>query len=86
MDLPTFMAQNCDAFFFNAVFGNLHSPRDALLKAANTMKPGAHIVVCCWLARILANTYQYLASPHDSSGSWRRLSNYSCRIKTQSAD
>mmetsp|Transcript_7828 Transcript_7828/g.23532 ORF Transcript_7828/g.23532 Transcript_7828/m.23532 type:complete len:455 (-) Transcript_7828:3051-4415(-) len=45
MNLPAYQGP-ADAFFFNSVFGNLWSPRDALLKAALMLKPGGHIAIC----------------------------------------
>jgi SAM-dependent methyltransferase len=34
-----------DAAFFNAVFGNLHDQREALLRVALLLRPGGHIVI-----------------------------------------
>ena len=44
MDLPGYMGP-ADVVFFNAVFGNFHSPKDALNKAAMLVRPGGHVVV-----------------------------------------
>lgn len=44
IDLPNYMGP-ADAFFFNSVFGNVHSQREALLRAALLLRPGGHIVL-----------------------------------------
>ncbi|KAG1657679.1 hypothetical protein FOA52_013773 [Chlamydomonas sp. UWO 241] len=44
MELPPYQGP-ADAFFFNGMFGNMWSPRDALLKAALMLRPGGHIVI-----------------------------------------
>eukprot|EP00798_Chlamydomonas_sp_ICE-L_P032291 gene32291-16857_t len=45
VDVPMYMGRGCDAVFMNGCFGNMHSPRDALLHSALLTKPGGHIVV-----------------------------------------
>ncbi len=44
VDLPNYQGP-ADAFFFNAVFGNVHSQREALLRAALMLRPGGWVVV-----------------------------------------
>lgn len=67
MDLPNFLGP-ADAFFFNGVFGNLHSPRDALLKAALLMRPGGSVVVShpmgrAWHSRLHAEDPAHVPHP-----------------------
>ena len=62
VDLPAYMGP-VDAFFFNAVFGNVHSQREALLRACLLLKPGGHIVVShplgrAWQAQLAAEQPQ----------------------------
>ena len=45
VDLPPYLTAGTDAVFMNACFGNMFSPRDALLKAALAVKPGGYVVV-----------------------------------------
>jgi len=45
-----------DAAFFNAVFGNLHDQREALLRTCFLLRPGSHVVIshplgCAWHER-----------------------------------
>lgn len=56
VDLPSYMGP-FDTAIFNAVFGNLYDPKDALLRAAFLVKPGGHIVISHplgsrWLAQL----------------------------------
>lgn len=44
VDLPAYQGP-ADALFMNGVFGNLHDPRDALLRAALLLKPAGHVVL-----------------------------------------
>jgi hypothetical protein len=44
MDLPDYQGP-ADTIFMNGVFGNMHSQRDALLKAALLLRPGGHVLV-----------------------------------------
>jgi len=44
IDLPTFQSP-VDAIFMNAVFGNVYSQHEALLKAALLLRPGGTLVV-----------------------------------------
>lgn len=47
-----------DAVFFNAVFGNLHDPHEALLRACFMLRPGSHIVVSHPLGRLWHEAYR----------------------------
>lgn len=51
VDLPNYLGWAADAFVFNSVLGNLHSPRAGLLKAALQLRPGGHVVVSHPLGR-----------------------------------
>ena len=44
MDLPDYMGP-FDVVFCNAVYGNLHNPREALLKLLLMTKPGGYVVI-----------------------------------------
>lgn len=49
-ELPAYQGP-FDAAFFNAVFGNLHDPREALLRACFLLRPGSHVVISHPLGR-----------------------------------
>jgi riboflavin kinase len=49
-ELPAYQGP-FDAAFFNAVFGNLYDPREALLKVALMMRPGGYVIISHPLGR-----------------------------------
>ena len=57
VDLPNFLGP-VDAFLFNSVFGNLHSPRDALLRSSLMLRPGGSIVVSHPMGRAWHSRYR----------------------------
>ena len=67
-DLPAYQGP-FDAAFFNAVFANLHDPRDALLRTALLLRPGSHVVISHplgrrWLERFAADQRHTAIVPH----------------------
>lgn len=45
VDLPAYLGKGCDAIFMNGCFGNMYSPREALLRCSLLVKPGGHVVI-----------------------------------------
>lgn len=44
VDLPAYLGP-ADVVFMNAVFGNMHDQRAALLQACALLRPGGHVVI-----------------------------------------
>lgn len=71
VDLPNYQGP-FDVIFFNAVFGNLYSPREALIHSCFLLRPGSNLVISHPLGRKWHEQYRHqnpAIVPHPLPGS-----------------
>ena len=71
VDLPPYLTAGSEAIFMNSCFGNMHSPRDALLRASLMLRPGGRVVVSHplgrkWLQGLKASKPEMVSQRHPS--------------------